>query len=334
MKKVCELYCGFGNDHGDVFYLGDTFSGEIEIIPKQDLEIVHFGYDFIKGVRGKIITSEEKVFTEYLLKSSILKQGEVYKFTISVKYNGVGNFTGKNIKFVNFLRFFIKTKEKVETPTSSKILTKIVNVFQNRTLFTEDIYLTYAFKKPVYTIKSAKQILKRKHNLFLIFIVLFFIALFVIFSLKNINPILCYAGVGLSAICLLTYYFLTKFLLGSIFIHYQNLGGKKISIHLNSQKRWRFVDEITTRFFVQEEVIDRRGTSTETIVETIFTSNPIHKKNPLNEESFTFELPDNLPKTIHTEDVNIKWIALVNIKLLWGISMRFENEFFVDKGNG
>ncbi len=335
MKRICELNASFGNLHGDVFFLGEPVSGNVQIIPNQDLQIEHFGYHFILEARGKINTTRKVVFTKYLVTHDKFFKDQEYNFEINFKYDLVAAYTGRNTNFITRLEFFIKVDGKTTIENSASILSKIVNVFKDNTYFTENIYLTFNSKKTVYSIvDSSPEKVRFLYNDTIIIFSCFIFFIMLIAALQKDMPPLFSIVIGIIVFSILSSFVVAKQIIGELFIDYQNSENNQFIFKLSNDKKWKYVKEVSVAYEVREEIIDRRGTTDTTIVENIFKSSEISKKNPSHEISFNFDvsdIPNKIPGSIEIGDSKIYWVCMIKVKSVLGFVCKYENEFTVKK---
>lgn len=332
MNRILDLNASFGNNHGDVFLLGETIDKEIKIIPHQDLNIDYLGYQLILEARGKISTTQKVLFTKYLLKASQLTKGKEYTFNIKFTNNETETFSGRNLSLIARLEFFVRTPDKIESEESN-LLSKLVNTFKDNSEFIKTIYLRFKSKSALYQVDSPPSKLYTTTSNSLILFAFFGCFFLFILGLNKGWPTLYGVAIGLMVLAVIFGYLFPFLLVGNIRIRYSNEGNHQFRLCLGNDRKWRAIQELKIRYAVREEVLDTRGTTTSKIIEQLFWSSESVKKNPLNEECFLFDFPKkkNMPCTVAVGDSRIYWVVILKVRLFLGFSYTYEDEFIVKK---
>ena len=97
---------------------------------------------------------------------------------------------------------------------------------------------------------------------------------------------------------------------------------------IKNDKNWKSINKVILTYWIVEEVVDYRGTSSSTHIVHLFESKKQMRKNPTGTLKIPLHFPKNQPGTIAIESFNTYWV--LNIKTITSIGMVYNHRSKID----
>ncbi|MEM9823320.1 MAG: hypothetical protein AAF985_19720 [Bacteroidota bacterium] len=329
LKQLCKLDVQLEEKNlEDTFLLNQRIKGTLYLTPKSDLVIHHLGYQLMVEARGKVMHYLQTIFKSSLSKQSTLNKDQTYSFPFELINKTHESYKGINTNHHIKLEFFLRLKEKKLEKKDRGFLSKMNHLLKWDDQYKSAYYLHFKSNSRSYKIQRINENLEMTYSDYIQFGLSILVVLLLIVTLNSGSSSSLMLGIIVILFLAVVYFLLLEQIVGPIIIQYpKDSTDGQLCIQLRNTKKWRNVRHISIRYEVREEVVDRRGTSTETLTRTIFTSEEKSLKNPTQKVRFHFDFPADMMGTTRVQDSNIYWVVVVRVKTIWGISTYYENVF-------
>ncbi len=328
MEKVCNIKIKLApKESRDFLIVGENVSGEVEVVVEEEIVIRHLELRWLIESRGKIGTAEELIGQQFFLQRSTLVANKVYHFPFDFPFKGMENYLGTSVSFLNKLEVLVEesTTQKKSTSTFS-----FMDIFRWKKVYKENLYLNIKHLKPALSPAKETELELSDSQLFKTILIIIGLGFFLFLALQD-KAFVFFCTAAIIAIIVLFFKRQITKTIGAI--HYKTTVDSegKIQQKISNNKNWKTVRKISYRYEVYEEVIDDRGTATQSYEKRIHQSQLQVFSRPHGDLSVQCDFPKHLPRTIHFAKARIYWLAQVEVTSFSGITFFYQNEFTVSK---
>jgi len=314
-----------------------NYAGVLRITPSETVQIEQIRGELVMRVKGKM-ESQSHIVDSFIIKieDGELLENETYEFPFQrPRKTGVVSYKGRNVGVFFELKFSTNLEKETYKRVNKNIIKRVGSFLTGITDY--NFYTRSVVFKP----QSNYNLIERDHRLeinlgsFLIIAMfsMFFMALgMILFGVPQINDwdsegFLLLLGIGL---CIFFGYMSQSIffagLLGEFFADIKKKDDENFMATVRSTSNWRYISAAKTYYEIEEEVIDRRGTSTSTYTEKLYSSKPIeiYMMNSREEIMHSFPPPSRTPPAINEiDDVSIKWIFVLEVTTIMNLTLNY-----------
>jgi hypothetical protein len=327
MDNIIQLNIELDNNESTADHV--LRSGFLIVSVEESITIEGINVQLLERVKGKMSSQKTSVHTTDLARGmQVLRKGETYRFSFELpRKPNIESYKGKNFSILYELDFKVELEQ-----TSYDNLEK--GVFKNiKSFFTGEKHHKQAFpitfEQPIekYEIVEVDGdfSLKRNNTMLAIVGVLFLLVSLFLSSMDVLITAL------VTVLGLMLGYFLQKLLIpsfiGKFSLELTQKDNETFLAVVQSGNHWKSLSDSNLRYEVIEEVIDRRGTSTSTYTETLFSSPTVSLNNEAREAVFVF--PERHFPMIKIQDASIKWLMKLEMKTSIGFKLKYDKVFEV-----
>lgn len=317
--------------------MNDVLQGKAEVIFEENTEIETIEIDVILHVKGKMRSTSNVVSSlAFTPENGVIQKNTKREFLFEIPtHSKVESYKGRNVSIFYELvaRFRLVEDEKEERtgPRIAKKIKKLLKIDDSPKLLS---VFEKIDKQKAYKVIEENMEMQTKFQYIVIIIFSILLACIFYFALQhenNISIFLVFLGVSIG-VSALTVEILMRSLLGTIDIEVLNKDETQFICRVKNSKKWKYCNEAEAYYQVLEEVIDDRGTSTTTLVHSIYKSTT----QELLDIKQNVELAFNFPKqmnlgSLNIENVKRKWKVSLLLRPIWGIPMKYYSEITVVK---
>ena len=334
MKGLFNIQIALDVENG-VSKENDKVTGDLVLTANETVNIVEIESRLLRVVRGKCGSAQKLISSSQILSSKMsVLQNEEYRFPFTVIHDsGLESYKGKNVSIGFEIEIAIKLAdeeyERLGTDFFERMKSKLLG---NRPLkYTEGLILEDKNRQYFTLDEDLKLQVLPSNLLTLIFTVIVAPILYFLIPISDNFIILLIVGICIALGLLLSKIF-TKVLIGNIMCKVRNINEDGFSFTLLSNRNWRPVIESNLYYTIIEEVIDSRGTNSETYVHQLYISDKKKVRNKWPEAEIQFSYPDiGHIKTLQINNVVIRWMINLDIKTSLGVKIECFEEFSVKK---
>jgi len=284
---------------------------------------------FIKKVKGKM-SGENKSLHEFTLARSmqVLQKGEEYRFPFELpRTSNVETYKGKNFSVLYELEFKIELEQSSYDSLKKGVFKNIKSFFTGEKHFKDSVPIIFEQPRKSYEVVESSGDFTLKSNIVMIAIVgvLFLVLSLAIFSM-NIEAAIFGTIIG-AIVGYILQKILIKSTVGGFHLEVINEEDEAFLAVVQSDNHWKLVSNPNLRYEVIEEVIDRRGTSTSTYTEKLFSSPTTNLSSFNQEKQAVFTFPERHFPVINLKDASIKWLMKLEMQTSFGFKLKYDKEF-------
>jgi len=328
-----EFTLDFGGKES--FELGLKHRVELTVKPKIDITVEEIGYRLVVESRGSLI-HYSKIISDTQLSDSIeLKAGTRYPLEFFLFNDLSPTYNGKNVSFLyKLVPYILLTPKDIKKTTFISLF-----VGKDDGIRKEEKFLTFVNAPEVYQVQSTK--IKLVQDLFQkivgsIFSIGLFLIMLYFFLGKGFDFLENYLSVifltiGVLAFLIICYIILGKSLIGDVKAKIRPMDSEFIEVSIKSN--WGLVRSISVYYLIEEEVKDKRGTSS-SVHREIYEKSPVREiDRPHGTITTTLENPKQIMPSIELGDAKINWFLVAEVKTSIGIPFIYKGEFKVSNKN-
>ncbi len=324
------------DSYSEVYHLGEVYRGQVLLQVDQEQTINRLGYRLIVESRGLVGSQQHIVLQKELLNRTSIPAGTNRSIPFEFVNNQYESYRGKNVSFLIRIEAFVELPPRAEV-TPAKGLGKWLGASDRTTVkqerFDDSIVLRYQSLEAKYVFPSEEYSLTVNHQAIILIIgILIGLLIAISFSVPD-----SYQGYIV--------FFAFAFFIGGLGLYYwlgqwvkewrlrlEKIDEKQFEIQVNNIVNWKSITSLSAWYEIEESVIDRRGTSPNTLTKTIFQSEETIQKNIGKSVRLRQPFPNkNHPASLTMTDAKIHWLIKIKVRLFSILSFTFERSVLPNK---
>ncbi len=324
------------DSYPEVYHLGEVYRGQVLLQVDQEQIINRLGYRLIVESRGMVGSQQHIILQKELLNRTSIPAGTNRTFPFEFVNNHYESYRGKNVSFLIRIEAFVELPPRAEV-TPAKGLGKWLGGSDRTTVkqerFDDSIVLRYQSLEAKYLFPSEEYSLMVDHQS-IIFIIGILIGLLIASSFlmpKSYQGYIVFFAFAFFIGGLGFYYWLGQWV-KEWRLRLEKIDEKQFEIQVNNIVNWKSITSLGTWYEIEESVIDRRGTSPNTLTKTIFQSEEVIQKNIGKSVRLRQHFPTkNHPASLTMNDAKIHWLIKIKVRLFSILSFTFERSVLPNK---
>ncbi|MEL6639361.1 MAG: hypothetical protein AAFW73_15900 [Bacteroidota bacterium] len=323
------------DEYQEVYHLGTPYSGRISVELEEAVEVHRLGYRLVVELRGLVEVYEHTIVQEILVNRERLAGDKPHVFPFEFVNHHFETFKGKRFSLHLRIEGFLEMPPQTITLPNRGLrrLTGPSRTQVEQPRYQDDIRLRYRSSAPRYRLPTEATS----------FAVYESISWWIPLILIGLLPV----GYHLSGDQHPAYFiplFVLGFLISIVAILWigrwtqawrfrlSELEETHFELRLERVENWRSIQSVEVWYEIEEEVIDRRGTSPTTNRSTLFRSESVRQRILGSSLGIKLPLPvANQPAGIVMGDAKIHWLAKVRVRLHWGLRFTLRGPFLPQK---
>lgn len=317
---------------------GSTIVGKVSINVSQTIGFYKVNCKLQYELKGKLNIGIGEVKTIEISSRDVWEKGSKNDYGISFRVPDFPvSFSGRNLEIVWYLILEIVLDDPTKSEIRSQLLkeAKIFSLFktydgkiqEKKVVLVNNRELNYKVSPLVHRVAPSFQI-------FIIGGAFIGAVVFYFYSMDMIG-IMSLVG-GVLALGLIGYGIYRALSIGQLGKVEMNVGGsedQKINMQLKIQKNHRKIKSIKAYYTIHEEVVDKRGTTSRTYREVVFTSESKGLKQPYRRTLETvLEYPKtDFPVTFRYKNARIFWQMNINFEFYSNTNYTLKKEFEIKR---
>jgi len=310
----------------------DSISGKVVLTSLVDVRIESMNIYFYMEVKGKTSPEKRLLLAENLMNhSKHLTRNHSYEFPFNiVDPSGLSGYKGRNGGFLHKIEVGVDINPEDYSRVKPGILSSLKQLVLEDSSIKSFKYEHFEETIKNYSVETNKIYLKRNFIYWLALafgLGIFPIIFFFIPSTKIQYIVMSVLASGLIGFLLQLAYL--EFTPTEIIVQFENNADNTFSLksHNFQDKQGRSPEFY---YYIDEKVIDRRGTSSVTHTTNIYSSEVLSHGSSIRNTELKFDFPNrsNIP-TIRFDNLEIKWKFCAKLKDTFGLPAVYEADFQV-----